>query len=396
MSVSVSSSNQTPPIQVSYNKIDKIYAVGVGRKRGIFASRQECLKQTRGVSFSHYRSFSTLQDAEEYLDRYANVAIGTPNVNVSNSKFNQKMANNSVAVVKPVETRTPPSTKRNAAAEEGSSAQQSKKPKLSKKRSSEKAEQRTKEELLKMNEEAERLRKKQSELKEEILKITQYIQAKAESLYILKEEISILERYAEEMERDLNLSREVSEPPNPKKHKNPSKAIRVKSYADHEDKKQSDCIEYDDDNYCKIYISGLNNHSSCKGGLGVFFGDDSKLNLSEPINELMKYTINAQILAAVLACNASKLSNISKINIHTYCHAIYRFGTENNPAKQEGRHWLDTRLKRQKCELMCLNEAKKNLDIKWTYVRGADAHGCRMAKQLAMKAANIIPWQNAE
>ncbi|CAB3373254.1 Hypothetical predicted protein [Cloeon dipterum] len=385
----------------------KIYAVGVGRKRGIFASRQECLKQTRGVSFSHYRSFSTLEDAEEYLDRYANVAIGTPNVNVSNSKFNQKMANNSAAEVKPVETRTTSSTKRTAAAaaaaEEGSSAQQSKKPKLrkfSKKRSSEKAEQPTKEELLKMNEEVERLRKKQSELKEEILKITQSVQETADSLYVLKEEISTLERYAEEMERDLNLSREISEPPNPKKHKTPSKAIRVKSYADHEDKNQCDCIEYDDDNYCKIYISGFinkNNPSSCLVGLGVFFGDDSKLNLSEPIYESMKYTINAQILAAVLACNVANLSNISKINIHTYCHAIYIFGTENNPAKHEGQHdWLDTRFKRQRCELLCLNEAKKNLDIKWTHVKGADAHGCRMAKQLAMKAANIIPWQNAE
>ncbi|CAB3373256.1 Hypothetical predicted protein [Cloeon dipterum] len=390
--LSVSSCSQTPPNQVSNKKSKKFYAVGVGWKRGIFATHKECLKQTKGVSFSHHRLFSTLEDAEEYLDRYANVAIGTPNVNVSNSKFNQKMANNSAAEAKPVESRTTPSTKRTAAEECSAHNQQSKKPKLSKRDPSEKAEGLTKEELLKLNEEVERLRKKQCELKKEILKITQSVQDKVDSLKLMKEVITNMERLEAEVERELNSSIEAAKLQKPSRFQKETPSTLAKVMSQHyegRDTEQSGSFEYDDKNFCKVYIRGvlLNSDPANKSGLGVFFGDGNKLNMSELLPLKAQTCANAQAMAAILACKVAKLSNIARININTTSSLLFK-GVTQLQKKWEKNGWLN--LSHQpvvlKEGLMCLNEAKKGLTVKWTHIIDRTDYGSNMALKLALQA----------
>ncbi|MGG3990064.1 viroplasmin family protein [Bacillus smithii] len=47
--------------------MSKYYAVKVGRKTGIFNSWEECKKQVDGYSGASYKSFSTIEEAENYL-----------------------------------------------------------------------------------------------------------------------------------------------------------------------------------------------------------------------------------------------------------------------------------------------------------------------------------------
>ncbi len=48
--------------------LSKYYAVRVGRKLGIYTSWEDCKKQVVGYSGASYKSFSTLEEAENYLN----------------------------------------------------------------------------------------------------------------------------------------------------------------------------------------------------------------------------------------------------------------------------------------------------------------------------------------
>lgn len=49
---------------------NKVYAVRKGRKVGIFKTWLECKKQIDGFSGQEYKSFTTLEEAENYLNTY--------------------------------------------------------------------------------------------------------------------------------------------------------------------------------------------------------------------------------------------------------------------------------------------------------------------------------------
>ena len=53
------------------------YAVRKGRKQGIFTTWEECKQHTHGYSNAEFKSFVTLEGAEEYLEQKSKVYDGT-------------------------------------------------------------------------------------------------------------------------------------------------------------------------------------------------------------------------------------------------------------------------------------------------------------------------------
>jgi len=65
--------------------LSKYYAVNVGRETGIFNSWEDCKKQVEGYSGASYKSFSTLDEAKDYLN------ISTKSINEVNHKNDHKV-----------------------------------------------------------------------------------------------------------------------------------------------------------------------------------------------------------------------------------------------------------------------------------------------------------------
>jgi len=63
----------------------KYYAVAKGRKTGIFTSWDDCKKQVNGFSGAIFKSFKSIQDAKEFLQKHSN-----SNTENGNSNFNKK------------------------------------------------------------------------------------------------------------------------------------------------------------------------------------------------------------------------------------------------------------------------------------------------------------------
>lgn len=79
----------------------KFYSVAVGRKTGIFSSWGECVTQTKGFSSAKYKSFTSKEAAQQFIDDHAKN-------NSSKPKSNSKRANCSSDVA--VEDRKSSST----------------------------------------------------------------------------------------------------------------------------------------------------------------------------------------------------------------------------------------------------------------------------------------------
>merc|ERR1712238_564238 len=79
----------------------KFYSVAVGRKTGIFSTWGECVTQTKGFSSAKYKSFTSKEAAQQFIDDHAKN-------NSSKPKSNSKRANCSSDVA--VEDRKSSST----------------------------------------------------------------------------------------------------------------------------------------------------------------------------------------------------------------------------------------------------------------------------------------------
>ena len=77
----------------------KYYAVKNGRKNGIYQTWDECKEQVHGFLDAQYKSFSTLEEAESYLeDRQKEVESNTTKAYVDGS-YNEKTNEYSFGVV---------------------------------------------------------------------------------------------------------------------------------------------------------------------------------------------------------------------------------------------------------------------------------------------------------
>ncbi|CAB3373255.1 Hypothetical predicted protein [Cloeon dipterum] len=165
-------------------------------------------------------------------------------------------------------------------------------------------------------------------------------------------------------------------------------------------------FSYDDDGYCIVFTNALASEQQGKliAGLGVFFGDGNKYNMSEPIQDFLeannmdrKPTI-VNLLAATLACNVANLLGIPKIHIHSSCKTMLKRIKKNLPIwKENGWIWEEYNNRpvnpSLKDTLQRLMISTKDLKVKWTLVKpqnyenSSRVSGNAMSERLAIEAA---------
>ncbi|KAK4309389.1 hypothetical protein Pmani_018966 [Petrolisthes manimaculis] len=147
----------------------------------------------------------------------------------------------------------------------------------------------------------------------------------------------------------------------------------------------------DSDGYLIVYTDGsceFNGRNGAKAGVGVYFGRDHPLNVSEPVKG--RATNNtAEIQAATYALELAKASGFSKVAVHTDSQFMINCMTSwlKNWKKK---NWVksDGEPVKNKEDLMTLDKASDGMAVKWVHVKGHSGHeGNEMADKLARTGA---------
>jgi ribonuclease HI len=144
--------------------------------------------------------------------------------------------------------------------------------------------------------------------------------------------------------------------------------------------------------YVVVYTDGAcsqNGRKGSKAGIGVWFRDDHYLNLSEPLTGRQTNN-NAEIQAAEKAILQAKKAGINKLNIKTDSKFVINCITQWLPGwKKKGWILRTGEPVINRVELEMLDEATKDMNIKWTYVPGHQGHvGNEAADRLAVEGAS--------
>ncbi|XP_078041766.1 ribonuclease H1 [Augochlora pura] len=143
----------------------------------------------------------------------------------------------------------------------------------------------------------------------------------------------------------------------------------------------------DDDGYVNVYTDGActsNGYKNARAGLGVWFGQDHPLNVSQPVIGRATNN-NAEIQAVTMAARKAKESGIEKLKIITDSKFLIKCITTWMPKwKRNGWKTVDGNPVINKVELLEMEEALKSLQIAWKHVNGhVGIHGNEMADKLA-------------
>ncbi|XP_051173775.1 ribonuclease H1-like [Leptopilina boulardi] len=143
----------------------------------------------------------------------------------------------------------------------------------------------------------------------------------------------------------------------------------------------------DDDGFVSVYTDGscsFNGLQNAKAGIGVWFGQNHPLNVSEPI--FGRSTCNvAEIMAVTKAVNVAKEAGIKKLRIYTDSKFVVQSVTTWMP-KWKINGWKGSKKKPviNKNELITLDEALKSIEVSWIHVSShSGIHGNEMANLLA-------------
>ncbi|XP_054008813.1 ribonuclease H1-like isoform X1 [Hylaeus anthracinus] len=143
----------------------------------------------------------------------------------------------------------------------------------------------------------------------------------------------------------------------------------------------------DDEGYVSVYTDGAcssNGHGNAKAGIGVWFGDDHPMNVSQPV--VGRATNNmAEIQAVAVAATRAKEAGIKKLKIHTDSQFLIKCINNWMPKwKSNGWKTLANKPVINKIELLEMEEALKSLTVRWVHVNGhVGIHGNEMADKLA-------------
>ncbi|XP_042232543.1 ribonuclease H1-like isoform X2 [Homarus americanus] len=149
----------------------------------------------------------------------------------------------------------------------------------------------------------------------------------------------------------------------------------------------------DSDGFLIVYTDGaceFNGRNGAKAGVGVYFGKDHPLNVSEPVKG--RATNNtAEIQAASFALELAKASGFSKVSIHTDSQFMINCMTSwlKNWKKK---NWVksDGEPVKNKEDLIALDAASEDLAVKWVHVKGHAGHeGNEIADKLARQGAKL-------
>ncbi|XP_042232542.1 ribonuclease H1-like isoform X1 [Homarus americanus] len=331
-------------IQILHVRKMPFYAVARGHKPGIYESWPECQKQINGFHCARYKKFSTKDEAEEFVQENA--------------------ASNPV-----VDRREKPATERE---NKGSEKEKASEPS----RQLDPA-------LNEMKNKMKRLQKELSVLRSEFddyVATTCGVHPK-----FSRKNSSLKPSFAADKRKrdDSSDSDEDSNGPSVVKKLNTG------------DSGGSDKTKFstDSDGFLIVYTDGaceFNGRNGAKAGVGVYFGKDHPLNVSEPVKG--RATNNtAEIQAASFALELAKASGFSKVSIHTDSQFMINCMTSwlKNWKKK---NWVksDGEPVKNKEDLIALDAASEDLAVKWVHVKGHAGHeGNEIADKLARQGAKL-------
>ncbi|XP_015597413.1 ribonuclease H1 [Cephus cinctus] len=150
-------------------------------------------------------------------------------------------------------------------------------------------------------------------------------------------------------------------------------------------------FDIDSDGYVNVYTDGAcssNGYSHAKAGIGVYFGDNHPLNVSQPVSGRATNN-NAEIQAVIKALEQAKKANIKNIKINTDSQFLINCINEWMP-KWKRNGWRTSNGKNviNKQELIQMENAMNGLNVIFEYVPGHKGiYGNEMADKLACEGA---------
>ncbi|XP_075984686.1 ribonuclease H1-like [Anticarsia gemmatalis] len=149
-----------------------------------------------------------------------------------------------------------------------------------------------------------------------------------------------------------------------------------------------------DNGNVNVYTDGAclsNGRSDARAGIGVFWGDNHPMNVSEPVSG--RATNNSgEIQAATRAIQQAEQQGVGRLTINTDSKFLIQSATEWMPAwKNNGWKRSSGEPVRNETDFRALDRAQResNVQVNWRYVGGHQGvHGNEMADQLAKAGAS--------
>ncbi|XP_043273298.1 ribonuclease H1-like [Venturia canescens] len=147
----------------------------------------------------------------------------------------------------------------------------------------------------------------------------------------------------------------------------------------------------DSDGFVNVYTDGAcsgNGYSGAKAGVGVYFGDNSPLNISAPVEGRATNNM-AEIQAVTRAAEVARENGITKLRVHTDSEFLIKSATQWMPGwKSRGWKTASGAPVINRAELQEMESALKPLKVEWNHVRGHQGvYGNEMADRLAREGA---------
>lgn len=145
----------------------------------------------------------------------------------------------------------------------------------------------------------------------------------------------------------------------------------------------------------QVYVDGSCSFNGCQNavaGIGVWFGDQHPLNVSETLTQPRVTNIVAEILAVIKACQICLEQDLCKAKILTDSQYLIDCITEHIQ-KWKTNGWKNAKGKPVVNQELFqkLDQLLTNLDIQFEHVRGHRGnHGNEQADRLAKRGAGIL------
>ncbi|XP_076755006.1 ribonuclease H1 [Xylocopa sonorina] len=159
-----------------------------------------------------------------------------------------------------------------------------------------------------------------------------------------------------------------------------------------ESKKVNGEFSVDNRGYVNVYTDGAcssNGGKNPRAGIGVWFGDNNPLNVSEPV--IGRATNNmAEIQAVTVAARQAQEAGIKNLKVNTDSKFLISCANDWMP-KWKANGWKTASNKPviNKTELLEMEQALKPLNVDWNHVNGhVGIYGNEMADQLARKGCS--------
>lgn len=255
------------------------YAVARGKTPGIFMTWPDCESQVKGFSGAKYKKFNTVNEAQEYINQHSDAGSSSkppnysnkPTTNPTNLKRSYSTSTTLATAINPQKgTKNPVKQRQN------------------------------------------NLDSEDDDLDTMVIKQMDDIEKRLNG--VKKNVDNIIKKSAKNYKSTM-----LIEPPYPKKPK-----------------QNENWFEIDKLGFVHVYTDGAcsaNGHKSAKAGLGVFWGNDHPLNVSEPVAG--RATNNCgEIQAAIKAIKIALQNNIGQLQINTDSKFLINSVTKWMPGKK--------------------------------------------------------------